>query len=493
MKPVKILLFILSVFLLLLAIALYFPENGINITKNFKLKFFSSKDIFSKKRVRYADISDIINKNELLTDSMISELVEKPGDTHAEKFDTLRANADSLIRSIHKIEYPHGDNIVLSPVFKALKGLKTSGRLIRIMHYGDSQIEGDRMTCLIRNKLQSRFGGSGIGLVPASQLYDYKFSMIQESSGNWYRYTVYGDRDSTIIHNRYGVLGSFCRFSPYQTDSRTDDTSNYQAWISFEESKYSYGNTKHFTQCRIFYGYNNAPFINEIYQDNMLIDADLIAQTHRLNVIKWTFNEPQSSITLKFKGSYSPEIYAIALDSKSGVAVDNVAMRGCSGTVFTKIDSELLQEMYKLLNVKLIILQFGGNVVPYIAENYKFYENWFYSQLIRIKQVCPDVSIIVIGVADMSVKEKDRYVTYPNLNKVRHAMKSATFRAGAAYWDMYQAMGGKNSMPSWVFADPPLAAKDFVHFNPRGAKIIAQMFYNSFIYEYDKYEKMGIK
>jgi hypothetical protein len=53
---------------------------------------------------------------------------------------------------------------------------------------------------------------------------------------------------------------------------------------------------------------------------------------------------------------------------------------------------------------------------------------------------------------------------------------------------MYKAMGGRNSMPAWVNADPPLAASDYVHFNPRGAKTIAQMFYNAFILEYQKFE-----
>jgi hypothetical protein len=61
-------------------------------------------------------------------------------------------------------------------------------------------------------------------------------------------------------------------------------------------------------------------------------------------------------------------------------------------------------------------------------------------------------------------------------------------RADAVYWDMFEAMGGRNSMPSWVFADPPLASSDFVHFNVRGSKIIAQMFYNSLIYEYNLYK-----
>jgi len=491
MKPFKILLFFLSVYLLLLAMALYFPEKGIRISGNLRLQFFTPKDIFSKKRVKYADISDIINKNELLTDSMISDLAEKPPEEDTYEFDTIRANADSLRRSIPKIEYPDGNSAILFPVFKALKNLKNSGKLIRIMHYGDSQIEGDRMTSLIRNKLQSKFGGSGIGLVPSSQLYDYKFSMLQESSDNWHRYTIYGNVDTTISHRRYGALGCFCKFTPVIEDTLSSDTSSYEAWVSFKKSKYSYPNTQQFRQCRVYYGYNSEPFLNGIYQNGELLDAEIIPPTQKLNELKWLFNEPQSSLLLKFEGRSSPEIYGIALDNISGVAVDNIAMRGCSGTVFTKIDADLLTEMYKFLNVKLFLLQFGGNVVPYISENYKIYEKWFYSQLNRLHRVCPNVSIIVIGVADMSVKEKEMYVTYPNLKKVRNALKNASFKSGAAYWDMYEAMGGENSMPSWVFAQPPLASKDFVHFNPKGARIIAQMFYNSFIYEFNKYEKMN--
>ena len=145
MKPIKILLFFLSIFLLLLTITLYFPERGIKISRQLKLKFFTSEDIFSEKRVRYADITDMINKNELLTDSMITELVTKPAKNPSDRFDTTKANADSLIKSIHKIEYPNGDPAVLFSIFNALKGLPDSKKLIRIMHYGDSQIEGDRM------------------------------------------------------------------------------------------------------------------------------------------------------------------------------------------------------------------------------------------------------------------------------------------------------------------------------------------------------------
>ena len=99
----------------------------------------------------------------------------------------------------------------------------------------------------------------------------------------------------------------------------------------------------------------------------------------------------------------------------------------------------------------------------------------------------PDLSIIVIGVADMSVREKDYYVTYPNLEHIRDALREAAFRADCAFWDMYSAMGGRNSMPSWVFAQPSLASSDFVHFNERGARVLAEMFYNAFMHDYIAY------
>jgi lysophospholipase L1-like esterase len=157
--------------------------------------------------------------------------------------------------------------------------------------------------------------------------------------------------------------------------------------------------------------------------------------------------------------------------------------------VFTKMNPSLFSEMVKKLDVKLMILQFGGNIVPNIRKDYSYYEKWFYAQLNFIRQNAPDVQIIVIGVSDMSIKQGDSYVTYPNLVLVRDALKKATFRANAIYWDMYEAMGGENSMPSWVFAKPPLAGSDFVHFNQKGAQIIANMFYNALMDEYEQYKK----
>jgi len=481
MKPSGILLFFTSVFALLFTGAIFFPEHGLQIAGKLRLQFFSKKELFTPEANYYANISSILSQQKYITDSLLLAIA----DGHTEELIIPGANTDSLISSITRIEYPAHDSTVLWPLFRSLRNLSSSRQLIRIMHYGDSQIEDDRITSLLRNKLQSRFGGSGAGLVPVSQLYPYGYSMKQTSSANWNRFTGFGKLDTAIKHRRYGTLASYCTFAPQNRHAEQDTTT---AWVKFSKSPHSYSNTKRFTQCRVFYSQNREPFLNELFQDNILVDADIVPATTRLKVIRWKLDAPGDNLKLTFKGTSSPEFYGIALDGQRGVAVDNIPLRGSSGLFFTRMDQQLMKEMFRELNVKCFILQFGGNFVPSGLHNFDGYENWFASQILQLKKLCPGASILVIGVADMSVKEKNRYITDPNVEKVRDALRNAAFNTGSAFWDMYKAMGGENSMPSWVFADPPLASGDFVHFKPLGAKTIAQMFYNAFILEYHRYE-----
>jgi len=368
-----------------------------------------------------------------------------------------------------------------------MRSLEDPGNSLRIMHYGDSQIEGDRMTSLIRYKLQREFGGSGIGMQPPVQLYGYQLSLIHTASDNWKRYTAFGQVDSTLGHNRYGILGSFARFSPYPDELTEKGGQDYEAWIRMEQSKRAYHLARVFNKCRLFYGNATEPVFYEMYADGELYDADFLERTDPFRIRQWTFGEPPEQLEFRFKSSCSPDFYGIALDHDHGLAVDNVAMRGSAGLVFSRLDGQMLKEMYDSLRVKLLILQFGGNVVPYISDNHQYYERWFFRELSKLKALVPDLSIIVIGVADMSVKEKDIYVSYPNLETIRDALKNAAFSADCAFWDMYSAMGGENSMPSWVFARPSLASTDFIHFNERGARVLAEMFYNAFMHDYRNY------
>jgi lysophospholipase L1-like esterase len=43
-------------------------------------------------------------------------------------------------------------------------------------------------------------------------------------------------------------------------------------------------------------------------------------------------------------------------------------------------------------------------------------------------------------------------------------------------------------MPKWVNANPPLAFKDYIHFNDQGAAKIANLFLESLISEFERYK-----
>ena len=503
MKPSKILLFVLLILGCLLSIAFFFPKEGIKITDDLVLYFPTIDELMEDPNNSVVDISDIIAKYQVKEESLLDENIGMSSammdDSSIIYYEPKTINANEVNQ---KLEFPANDKSVLYPFFKELSEIQSNGKLIRIMHYGDSQIEADRISSYLRYKIQGQFGGQGPGLIPAVQPYGFESPVKVELSEGWVRYTGFGILDSTIKHSRYGVLSSFSRFAPYSNnfkDSllRLKDTlankNEYNAWIKINHSKYSQNNVKKYSQCRLFYGFNQYPVNLKVYSGEKEIDKKILLSSENLQVKRWTFSETPSYLRMEFNGYDSPDIYALALDGLHGVAVDNIALRGSSGLVFTTTSENLLRAIYQNLNTKLIILQFGGNVAPTMKDNYDYYQQSFFNQLVRLKKIIPDVNIIVIGIADMSLKEKDKYVSYPNVLLIRDALKRATFKANCVFWDTYQAMGGNNSMPSWVFADPPLAEKDFIHFTINGSRIIAQMFYQALMLEYNEYFSRNIK
>ena len=169
--------------------------------------------------------------------------------------------------------------------------------------------------------------------------------------------------------------------------------------------------------------------------------------------------------------------------------MDNVAMRGCSGLVFTAMDASQLRSFYNSENVRLILLQYGGNTVPYLSTGKAIsgYASSVRRQIRHLHKLAPQATLIFIGPSDMSTTVEGKRQTYPKLPDIVDSLRVAATAEGAAYWDIYGAMGGRNSMIDWVGAAPPLAGSDYVHFTPRGSARVGEMFSDSFLLYYDYY------
>ena len=207
----------------------------------------------------------------------------------------------------------------------------------------------------------------------------------------------------------------------------------------------------------------------------------------------WYAPDPVKDLQIKLRSRISPDVFCIALDDGQGVAVDNIPLRGSSGTDFSKTDTTLLKEMFSRLNVQMIILHFGLNKVKSSFSNYGAYEKSLTRELRFMKKIRPGIPILVIGISDMDEKTNHGFTSYPSVEKIREAQRSAAMRSGCLFWDLYQAMGGANSMADWVSADPPLGKEDYAHFTYPGAEKVGAMLYKSLMKEYKKFKMTKIQ
>jgi hypothetical protein len=84
-------------------------------------------------------------------------------------------------------------------------------------------------------------------------------------------------------------------------------------------------------------------------------------------------------------------------------------------------------------------------------------------------------------------KQKKRAEAEKNRSEVE-IQKNIAKENNIAFWNLYENMGGYNSMIKWVEADTALANKDYTHLNFRGASLVSKMMLKSLMKGYDNWQ-----
>lgn len=478
-KPLHTLLFLCLTFLVLGAISAIFPEKGIFISDKVSVHYPTLSSLFSPKKEVKADISSII---------ALADAEENDTITGNDTLAPLKAieNKDSVVKLNTSIQYRNAEKTAMANFFNSLNNLGSEEKSIRVLHYGDSQIEGDRISDYLRLKLQAQFGGEGPGLISFMPVAPSVINKISWSP-TWDRYPIFAGRDKRVKHNNFGALAHITRF--YSYTPVTDTTQYKSAWVKVVTSKNGGPKAAAFKKIKLFYGGAQTKTHVELYENGSLNNSDSLAAGGNFNIKEFNLTQNALLHEFKFKGKDSPDFYGVSLEGGKGVMVDNFGLRGSSGTFFNQINYGQLKSFYEYLNARLIILQFGGNSLPYITskEQADNFGGYLKAQIATIKKIAPQASILVIGPADMSVKQGTEYVTHPQLENLRNAIQKAAFDMDCAFFDMYNCMGGRNSMVAWV--EQGIAAKDYIHFSSGGARKIAVLLYSSLMSDYNAFGK----
>ena len=371
------------------------------------------------------------------------------------------------------IEYPGGRGDLLFPLFSKLLNAGNAGSQVRILHYGDSQLEGDRITRYLRKRMQDKFGGYGPGLVSLAGPDYGSLSLEYRQSPNWSYHTPLSAGNS---YSREG-LGIMLGYSTFEGPN---------AWVKLSPAESAFNEIMAITRLRLFLisGYEDGKI--RYFPEGSLPGQWRVEPGRKFQVLNHDLPSSTDIIKLEFEGSAGALFMGLSLESRSGVIVDNICHRGSAGLEFSMADSRFFSRMGSELEPDLIILQFGINVVPAVRDSFDYYRRYLVKQVKYLNEQLPGVPVLIIGVSDMGHLADGKPVPYGSCEKVSKAQEETAAETESAFFNLLEFMGGSGSFKKWLQNDPPLMRRDYAHFTYAGGAIVASGIADALIRESNK-------
>ena len=303
---------------------------------------------------------------------------------------------------------------------------KAGQKAIEVYHWGDSQIEGDRISGELRKSWQARWGGRGPGWV--MPVMPAPHGHVQAStSGDLLRQTGFGRRrDTAAIKLPFLALNRIPTQAAWSVKARKNGGTS-AGWT-----------------------------VQEIWPLNSPVRV--IEHNVEKNVDTLVFDKD----TLR----------GVFLGSHKGIMVHNLPMRGASGTTLNQLACGEWDWMVDTHPPALVLLQFGGNAVPGMTQPKQ--AQWYAQNMGRltrtIRERFPTAVVVFVGPSDMGLRPQD----YPGLPWMIEALAKEISEAGGVFWDLQSAMGGPGSMADWHAKG--WASSDHIHFSKQGAREAARRF-----------------
>ena len=385
------------------------------------------------------------------------------------QYDSFGAN-DSELGLVRFEDFSENKN-GLGSFFEKLLNIKSLGRPVRIAYIGDSIIEGDILSGDLRRKFHKNFGGRGVGMMPVtSQVSNFRKTVIHQfNSWNTHKFNNYNK-------SKLGLGGIVC-------------TPNKNAWVYYQGVKREYLDSCE--RVSIFYSLPNTD--TRVYYKKNKGTSYYTTLPKAEHVGRIDIDGKCGDIQISFPELNQLHVYGVSLEDTTGVIVDNYSIRGFSGTGLQNLSPDKLSQFNNLLKYDLIILGFGLNVTETQRVDYKAYEAEMVKTIKFLQTSFPSTSFLLIGVPDRSYKNKDNYETMPGVMAMVEHQKRICENSGIVFWNLYEAMGGKNSMPLFVNSNPPKASKDYTHLTFEGGEYLGSLLYETFMYEKDVYEKKSLQ
>lgn len=355
----------------------------------------------------------------------------------------------------------------MEPFYRALSQRSSLGRPVRIAFFGDSFVEGDILTGDLRELLQEAYGGGGVGYVDIVSPVAQFRATVRQSQHGWTGHSILDK--SSAARALAGLSGRSA------TSAQAGATATFTPASNFPHLSAA-------TQATL---YVCAADTQELI---VLLGGDTLSyalggggvQALRLpRVGTTTLRAPQAGLTA----------YGLAWEAAPGITLDNFSLRGCAGLPLTSIPAQRLRQFAALRPYDLIVLQFGLNVAERNRLNYTAYVEQMVHVVAHLRSAYPQAGILIVSIGDRDNRIDGELQTMPGVKALAKAQRQLAEQTGAAYWNLFEAMGGDLSIARMAAASPPEAAKDYTHINARGGKRIADTLFRAIEFGLGQYER----
>lgn len=353
----------------------------------------------------------------------------------------------------------------LDSFYAKLHQLKQTGKgVVNIVHIGDSHIQADYLTAVVRNGLQQFFGSAGRGLVFPYQLAVSNAPPDISSSSNtsW--------QFNRVAHPEIPITPGI---SGYTVRSSTPGAS-FDFSLKGQVIDNSFNRLRFFTDSNsswILQADNNAaPYL--IKTEEGSTDPAQTAQLEQ-KALSFTLSSLPSDAMKEF--------YGVSLENSGpGVLYHSIGVNGVRYDQFNI--APLFWQQLPALKADLYIISLGTNEAQKAEFEPLSFLNGVSTFIEKLKKASPGAAVLITTAADSYYRGRR-----PNnvLRGINIALFNYCNQQNIPIWDLYRISNGYGSSTRWIRRG--LMNPDRIHFTGEGYRIQGQLLLAAIAKGYNNY------
>lgn len=344
---------------------------------------------------------------------------------------------------------------------------------VRIAYFGDSFIEGDILLADLREQLQKKYGGYGVGWIDAgNDLNQYKHVVHDEFSGLTEHMVKRPDSYKAVqagIAERYYTMNGTAemRLSPF--------------------ALHEYPRTEKWNATRLYLRAISGANVSFTLTGGRQTSFKIEPSPH-VQMVEMKGNTNGAII----KVSGSPILFGTAQEADAGIVIDNFSMRGSDGRSLADLPSQMLKDFARVRPYDLIVFQFGVNAIDEqtTPERLKKYVASMKKVLTLFRQCFPETSILIVSTPDRGSKTSPDG-TMKGIEMLVGYQEQLASEAKVGFFNLFRSMGGAGTMMR-IVDEQDMGTKDYVHINYKGGKYVAGGIFRSMVAGQKNYARRRI-